>query len=152
MKLKQLFFVLAAAAPFARAATTPDWENEQVFQINREPARATFVPFASVEQARAGQAESSPWVRSLSSETAWKFNWVPRPDERPKDFWREDFDGAYEEGGDTCYVLTMHTQIIGRHHRMRMLERVITHILEHDGIWFAQMQEIADEFRSRSGE
>ena len=92
MKLKPLFFALAAAASFARAATPPDWENEQVFQINREPARATFVPFASVEQARAGKAESSPWVRSLSSETAWKFNWVPRPEDRPQDFWREDFD------------------------------------------------------------
>jgi len=43
----------------------------------------------------------------------------------------------------------MHPQIIGRHHRMAMLERVIQYILEHDGVWFAQMSEIADEFRSR---
>jgi peptidoglycan/xylan/chitin deacetylase (PgdA/CDA1 family) len=66
-----------------------------------------------------------------------------------EEIWREDFDGAYEEGGDVCYVLTMHPQIIGRHHRMRMLERVIGHILEHDRVWFAQMQEIADDFRRR---
>jgi peptidoglycan/xylan/chitin deacetylase (PgdA/CDA1 family) len=66
-----------------------------------------------------------------------------------EEIWREDFDGAYEEGGDTCYVLTMHPQIIGRHHRMRMVERVINHILEHDDVWFAQMQEIADDFRAR---
>ena len=26
----------------------PDWENEQVIQINREPPRATFVPFSDV--------------------------------------------------------------------------------------------------------
>jgi hypothetical protein len=30
-----------------------------------------------------------------------------------------------------------------------MLERVIQHVLQHDGIWFAQMHEIAEEFRSR---
>src|SRR4051794_911423 len=42
-----------------------------------------------------------------------------------QEIWVEDFDGAYEEGGDTCYVLTMHPQMIGRHHRMQMLERVI---------------------------
>lgn len=66
-----------------------------------------------------------------------------------EEIWREDFNGAYEEGGDGCFVLTMHPQIIGRHHRMQMLERVIQHILEHDGIWFAQMQEIANDFRRR---
>jgi peptidoglycan/xylan/chitin deacetylase (PgdA/CDA1 family) len=66
-----------------------------------------------------------------------------------EEIWRADFDGMYAEGGDVCYVLTMHPQIIGRHHRMAMLERVIQYILEHDGVWFAQMSEIADEFRSR---
>lgn len=64
-----------------------------------------------------------------------------------EEIWREDFAGAHEEGGDICYVLTMHPQIIGRHHRMQMLERVINDILEHDGVWFAQMQEIAGDFR-----
>jgi peptidoglycan/xylan/chitin deacetylase (PgdA/CDA1 family) len=66
-----------------------------------------------------------------------------------EEIWRDDFDGMYAEGGDVCYVLTMHPQIIGRHHRIAMLERVIRHILEHDGVWVAQMSEIADEFRSR---
>ena len=66
-----------------------------------------------------------------------------------EEIWVEDFNGAHEEGGDTCYVLTMHPQIIGRHHRMQMVERVIEHILEHDGVWFAQMHEIADDFRDR---
>ncbi len=66
-----------------------------------------------------------------------------------EEIWRADFDGAYEEAGDICYVLTMHPQIIGRHHRMAMLERVIAHILEHDDVWFAQMADIANLFRSR---
>jgi beta-galactosidase len=84
--------VLALAALPAAHAAVPDWENEQVLQINREPARATFLPFATVEQAKAGKVADSPWVRSLSSETAWKFHWVPRPEDRPIDFWRENFD------------------------------------------------------------
>jgi beta-galactosidase len=85
------FFAALLIAGLAHA-TPPDWENEQVFAINREPARATFMPFATVEQARIGKVESSPFVLSLSSETAWKFHWVPRPGDRPADFWREDFD------------------------------------------------------------
>lgn len=67
-----------------------------------------------------------------------------------EEIWRADFDGAYEEGGDICYVLTMHPQIIGRHHRMAMLERIITYILEHDDVWFAQMDDIANLFRRRA--
>ncbi len=63
-----------------------------------------------------------------------------------EEIWRGDFDGLYKEGGDGCYVLTMHPEIIGRPHRMQLLERTIEHILEHDGVWWAQMQEIADDF------
>ncbi len=66
-----------------------------------------------------------------------------------EEIWREDFDGMYEEGGDICFVLTMHPQIIGRPHRMRMLERMIQHITRHEGVWIAQMGEIADDFRRR---
>ncbi len=66
-----------------------------------------------------------------------------------EEIWREDFNGAYDEGSDICYVLTMHPQIIGRHHRMQMLERVIKHVLEHENVWFAQMHEIATDFRTR---
>ena len=75
-------------------AAAPDWENEQIIQINREPARATFVPFATIEQAREGRAEKSPWFLSLSNETAWKFNWVPRPEDRPVDFYKPAFDDS----------------------------------------------------------
>jgi peptidoglycan/xylan/chitin deacetylase (PgdA/CDA1 family) len=67
-----------------------------------------------------------------------------------EEVWREDFDGMYEEGGDVCYVLTMHPQIIGRHHRLRMLERMIQHIKRLDGVWITQMGAIADDFRKRS--
>jgi len=65
------------------------------------------------------------------------------------EIWRGDFDGAYEEGGDICYILTMHPQIIGRHHRMRMLRGLLEHILSHDGVWFTTMAGLAEEFRSR---
>ncbi len=70
---------------------------------------------------------------------------------RAQEIWWADFDGMYEEGGDATYVLTMHPQIIGRHHRMQLLERTIRYMLGHDGVWFARMGEIADEFRARAG-
>jgi peptidoglycan/xylan/chitin deacetylase (PgdA/CDA1 family) len=66
-----------------------------------------------------------------------------------EEIWRGDFDGAYADGG--LFVLTMHPQIIGRHHRMRLLERMIRYVQEHDGVRFVQMHEIADEFRVQQG-
>lgn len=84
------FLILAVC----NLAAAPDWENEQILQINREPARATFVPFASVEQARAGKGESSPWYLSMSGENAWRFSWVSRPADRPVDFYKPTFDDS----------------------------------------------------------
>lgn len=64
-----------------------------------------------------------------------------------QEVWWGDFDGAYHDGRHV--VLTLHPQIIGRHHRMRLLERTIRYIQEHDGVRFVRMHEIADEFRAQ---
>jgi len=66
-----------------------------------------------------------------------------------EEIWRGDFDGLYAEAGDACLVLTLHPEIIGRPHRMQLLERMLRHILEHDDVWFAQMHAIADDFQRR---
>jgi hypothetical protein len=43
----------------------PDWDNPHVIQINREPARSTFVPFADATQVLPGEHETSPYFMSL---------------------------------------------------------------------------------------
>ncbi len=68
----------------------PDWENLSVLEINREAARADFIPFATVEQALKGDKEKSPYYLLLNGN--WKFNWVSRPEECPQDFYRTDFN------------------------------------------------------------
>ena len=52
-----------------------DWEDQNILQINREPARADFH--------HAGEI-------SLNGE--WKFNWTKTPDEQPDGFWQTDFN------------------------------------------------------------
>ncbi len=84
-----LLGLLAARLPGNPA---PDWENEQVLQIHREPARATFVPFPDVATALAGESERSPFFLSLNG--PWQFNWVPRPELRPTNFFETTFDAA----------------------------------------------------------
>jgi len=74
----------------AQTNTVNDWENSAVFQINREPARATFLPFADKHSAIADIFEASPWYSSLNGN--WKFQWSPTPDQRPKDFYKNDYN------------------------------------------------------------
>ncbi|HEX8187478.1 MAG TPA: glycoside hydrolase family 2 TIM barrel-domain containing protein, partial [Pyrinomonadaceae bacterium] len=83
----------------ARQADVPDWENPRVFNVNKEPARSTFVPYADEAAARRGApafapgaapAPGSPFVMSLNGR--WKFNWVKEPSARPVDFYRPEFD------------------------------------------------------------
>ncbi|BET66969.1 glycoside hydrolase family 2 TIM barrel-domain containing protein [Opitutales bacterium ASA1] len=84
--------VASLVYPTGAYATPPDWENEQVFQIGREPARATFVPFDTTENALRGDRTRSPWFLSLDG--TWKFHWVPAPEARPLDFHAPEFDDS----------------------------------------------------------
>jgi beta-galactosidase len=76
--------------PATAAAVPPEVENEQVLGLNKEPAHATLMPYASLQEALAAQRQASSLCRSLNG--SWKFNWVPRPEERPVDFYKSDFD------------------------------------------------------------
>ncbi len=68
----------------------PDWENPQHLSEGREEARAFFEPFANREEALQGKRENSSRWMSLNG--MWKFHWVPKPDERPVDFYKPEFD------------------------------------------------------------
>ena len=57
------------------------------------------------------------------------------------EIWVEEFEGAYEEGG--FFNLMGHPQVIGRPSRMRMVERLIQHILGKKDVWIAPPIEIA---------
>ena len=82
-----LFLILQLS--FINAQTVNDWENPSVFEINREPARATFVPYADTKSAMIDEYTLSPWYQSLNG--LWKFSWSPTPDQRPVDFYKPDF-------------------------------------------------------------
>lgn len=68
----------------------PDWENEQVTQVNKEPARVFSMPFASRQAALEKDWRESSRVRSLNGE--WAFHFAKRPEERARGFEAPDFD------------------------------------------------------------
>ena len=64
------------------------------------------------------------------------------------DIWAADFDYLYRKIGSGVFVLTMHPQCIGKGSRMLMLERLIEHFKEHDGVRFTTMAQAAADFRA----
>lgn len=67
-----------------------DWENPELFRINKEEARAAFVPYASIENALVNNWEQSSYFQSLNG--TWKFHWTKKPSQRPKDFYKTTYD------------------------------------------------------------
>ncbi len=58
------------------------------------------------------------------------------------EIWKEEFEGAYEEGG--FFNLIGHPQVIGRASRIRMVERLIQHMRAKNDVWFASPLELAE--------
>ncbi len=59
--------------------------------------------------------------------------------ERVFNVWAGDFEYLYTKMDTGVFILTMHPQVIGRGHRMLMLERFIAHLKSHEGVTFARM-------------
>jgi beta-galactosidase len=74
----------------ADAPIPPEIEDEQALGINKIPYHSTLVPYGSLAEALKGRRDQSSYARSLNG--PWKFHWVKRPEERPVDFYRTDYD------------------------------------------------------------
>jgi len=77
----------------------PDWDNLSVIGRNKEPAHCTLIPYPDRESALDGTREASPFHLSLNGD--WKFHWVRKPADRPRDFFEPAFDAS---GWDTIPV------------------------------------------------
>ncbi len=76
-----------------------DWENEAVFGINKEDARATMLLYQSEKEMKADEAYRKPWLHPKSSlrlmlNGQWQFHWVAKPEDRPTDFYKTSFDAS----------------------------------------------------------
>jgi peptidoglycan/xylan/chitin deacetylase (PgdA/CDA1 family) len=60
--------------------------------------------------------------------------------------WKAEFDKAYEEHG--LFETTMHPRISGHRTRTIMLEKLITYIKGHRGVWFATHEQVARYVRA----
>ncbi len=88
--MRSVLALLALLVTSLAHAQTPDWENPAVVGINKEAPRAELASFDSVKAAGAVSREASPFAKLLNGN--WKFHWVGKPDDRPKNFFQPNFD------------------------------------------------------------
>lgn len=72
------------------APTGWEWQSPDSVVVNKLQPHAWFFSFRNIEEARKVLPENSSYWKSLDG--MWKFHWAPNPDERPKDFFRTDYD------------------------------------------------------------
>ncbi|MFB4168448.1 glycoside hydrolase family 2 TIM barrel-domain containing protein [Virgibacillus sp. JSM 102003] len=66
--------------------------SPETFQVNREPASVKTIPFNNERAAVKRDLDSSRFYRSLNGD--WKFLWSENPNERPKNFYLDDYDDS----------------------------------------------------------
>ncbi len=72
------------------APTGWEWQSPDSVAVNKLQPHAWFFSFRNIDEARKVLPENSSYWKSLDG--MWKFYWAPNPDERPKDFFRTDYD------------------------------------------------------------
>jgi len=88
-----LFATLLAGWIAPAAAADPpraEWEQPDIFGVNKQSARATFQGYETAAEALRDDPARSRYIQSLDG--IWKFAFSPSPEARPVDFYRDDFD------------------------------------------------------------
>ena len=67
----------------------PEWENPEVFGINKLPSHAHFIPYQDQDAALSFDKNNSDRYQSLNG--VWDFKFYNNPDDAPDNFHRLDF-------------------------------------------------------------
>jgi beta-galactosidase len=86
-----LAFITSMSA-LAVSATTLDWQNPEVFRINKEPARSFFYSYNNADVA----FSKIPWDQTnhILLNGQWKFNWVDSVKKKPTNFYQANYDDS----------------------------------------------------------
>lgn len=90
MKGLKIWLALAIFNCFgAYAQIPPEIQDENIFGINKLPARTMIWPSPSLDEAHKSSYDHSSWVQSLNGK--WQFRWSPDPQSRPVEFYKPGF-------------------------------------------------------------
>jgi len=87
-----IFLVLVFISTISISLGQNDWSNVAVIQQGVEKPHATFFTYPSIDKAKTYDRNQTPWFQLLNGD--WKFNWVSKPANRPKDFYKKEFNDS----------------------------------------------------------
>jgi beta-galactosidase len=93
--MKNLIFIGCFFFTINALLAQEHYENHEVFAINKLAPHADVFPFANERRAIQGDKNSSQWYQSLNG--FWKFKWVKKPSDKPKDFHLTTYDDSQWE-------------------------------------------------------
>ena len=89
-------------------------------------------------------ADDAPYM--MNAIQAWRPQF---PNSAIFENWRDEFDTIYQWGG--LFNLVMHPQFTGRPMRIPLLRRMIEHIRQKPGVWFATGHQVATHWAAHHG-
>ena len=91
--MKKLLFAIGCLMNVAFAQSgNNDWENPQLYELNKEAPHATFMLFNRKEDVVADDYSRSPFYQSLNG--TWKFVYVDKYKDRQTDFYKPTLDDS----------------------------------------------------------
>ena len=88
--MKQFHLFIYCLLSLSVTAQIEDWQNQKIFDINKEKAHVNIVNYSNIEIAKSGNFHKSIYYKSLNDN--WFFNYSDNVENRPKDFYKIDFD------------------------------------------------------------
>ncbi len=122
MTPRTLLYVQEAGYFYDSSFTDHDWP----YVIGIGPRKPTLVEL--------------PWSWTLDDAPYYMFPRTLRPPGEVLEIWREEFDTLYPGG---YFMLTCHPRFSGRPARLGALDKLIGHIEQQPGVWFATCLEVA---------
>ena len=89
---KLLYVCLIFLISGCEQKTQLEWEDPSIFDINKEPPRAHFFSYETLKLAKEKIPAQSTNFLSLNGK--WKFNFAKQVDERPKSFFKSNFNDS----------------------------------------------------------
>src|SRR5262245_52640100 len=69
-----------------------DWENPLLYERNKEKPHASFMLFTAPAEVVADDYSRSTYYQSLNG--SWRFSYVDKHENRPKDFYQAGYDDS----------------------------------------------------------
>jgi len=94
MKLSSTALIAGIISLLPSSLSANDWEDPQIFAVNREAPHASMTVFADAAKALRKKSATSKITssRQQSLNGDWKFHWCIKPADRPLDFYKPEYD------------------------------------------------------------